>query len=97
VALPPYLSERAGAALLRVRLAPRASRDEIDGERAGALVVHVTAPPVEGRANAALRRLIAKRCGIPATQVELVRGEKGREKVLRLGGLSATDAARRLS
>ena len=47
-------------AQLRVRLQPRASRSEIVGERDGALVVRVTAPPVDGKANAALCALLAR-------------------------------------
>jgi uncharacterized protein len=53
----------AARAELRVRLQPGASRSEIAGERDGAILVRVTAPPVEGRANEALRKLIAKRLG----------------------------------
>ena len=56
--------------VLAVRVKPRASRDAIEGEREGALVVRLTAPPVEGEANAALRGSSAapstcrlRRCG----------------------------------
>ncbi len=56
----PYLSEREGDALVRVRLQPRARRDEIVGERSGSLLVRVSAPPLEGRANEALCRVLAK-------------------------------------
>ena len=47
-----------------MRLQPRASRSEITGERDGALVVRVTAPPVDGRANAALCALLAGTAGV---------------------------------
>jgi uncharacterized protein YggU (UPF0235/DUF167 family) len=50
---------------LRVRLQPRARREEIVGSRDGMLVVRVTEPPVDGRANAALCRLIARTLGVP--------------------------------
>jgi uncharacterized protein (TIGR00251 family) len=96
VAPRAYLSERDGTAIVRVRVQPRARRDEIAGERAGALLVRVTAPPVEGRANSALCRLLAKAAGIPAGGVEVVRGASGRDKLVRLRGLSAEDAAGRL-
>lgn len=91
-----YLSEREGSALLRVRVQPRARRDEIAGERAGALLVRVTAPPAEGRANDAVRRLVAKVAGIPPSRVVVVQGASARDKLLRLEGLSAAEAARRL-
>jgi uncharacterized protein YggU (UPF0235/DUF167 family) len=48
---------------LRVRLQPRARRDEVVGERAGAVLIRVTAPPVDGKANDALCRLVAKKAG----------------------------------
>ena len=75
------------AAELRVRLQPRARRNEIAGERGGAVLVRVTAPPVDGRANDALRKLVAKRAGVAAGRVALVRGERSREKVLRVEGV----------
>ena len=44
-----------------IRLQPRAKREEVVGERAGAIVIRVTAPPVDGKANAALCAFVAKR------------------------------------
>jgi uncharacterized protein YggU (UPF0235/DUF167 family) len=49
---------------IAVRLTPRARVNEIAGERDGVLLVRVTVPPMDGRANAALYRLIAKRAGV---------------------------------
>jgi len=72
-----------------VRLQPRARRDEVVGERDGVVVIRVSAPPVEGRANAALCRLIAKRAGVAPSRVEIVRGHAAREKVVRVDGLDA--------
>jgi uncharacterized protein (TIGR00251 family) len=79
---------------IAVRVQPRARKDEIAGERQGALVVRVTAPPVEGRANDAVRRLIAKRLGIAAGRVSVVRGATGRDKLVEIEGMEA-DAVRR--
>jgi uncharacterized protein (TIGR00251 family) len=76
-------------ATLRVRVQPRAARDELAGERAGALVVRLTAAPVEGEANAALVRLLSRRLGRPASAFRLVRGAGARDKVLCVVGLSA--------
>jgi uncharacterized protein (TIGR00251 family) len=81
---------------LAIRVQPRAKRTEIAGERGGAVVVRVNAPPVEGRANAAVCRLIAQRLGLPKTAVEVVRGGSGRDKVVRITGLSADEARTRL-
>ncbi len=77
------------AAELRVRVQPRASANEITGLRDGILLVRVTAPPADGKANDAVRKLIARRVGVSVTRVELVRGAGAREKVLRLHGVSA--------
>jgi uncharacterized protein (TIGR00251 family) len=78
---------------LRVRLQPRARRDEVVGERAGAVVIRVTAPPVEGRANDALCRFVAKRAGVAPSRVSVVRGHAARDKVVRVDGVD--DAALR--
>jgi uncharacterized protein (TIGR00251 family) len=96
VALPPYISERDGSAQVAVRLTPRAAREEIVGPRGGELAVKVNAPPVDDRANAALRRLIAKAVGIAPRRVQIVHGERGRTKLLRLEGVKAAEAAKLL-
>jgi hypothetical protein len=80
---------------IEVRLTPRASRDEVVGMRSGVLRVRVTAPPVDGKANEALRRLIAKRLGLAKGRVTIERGERGRLKLLRIEGADA-EAVRRL-
>jgi uncharacterized protein (TIGR00251 family) len=74
---------------LTVRLQPRARRDEVVGERDGVIVIRVSAPPVDGKANAALCRLIAKKAGVAPSRVEIVRGHTAREKVVRVEGLDA--------
>ena len=83
---------------LSVRLQPRARRDEVVGERAGAVVIRVTAPPVDGKANEALCRLIARAAGVPPSRVSVVRGHTSRDKVVRVDGVSpsALRAALRL-
>jgi uncharacterized protein len=81
---------------VKVRLQPRAARDEIVGERAGALVVRLTAPPVEGQANEVLCRLIARRLGVARSRVSLLRGARSRDKVVQVEGLSSPEIARAL-
>lgn len=74
-------------AQIGVRLRPRGSRNELLGLRDGVLQAKVTAPPVEGRANEALCKLIAKRVGVAPSRVSVVRGEKSRDKVVRVEGV----------
>jgi uncharacterized protein (TIGR00251 family) len=72
-----------------VQVVPRASRDRVGpivGER---LKVQLTAPPVDGAANDALRTLLAKALSVPRSAVTIVRGETGRKKTVRIDGASA--------
>jgi uncharacterized protein len=79
-----------------VRVQPGASGEEIVGERASSLVVRLTAPPVEGRANEALRKLIAKRVGVAKGRVTVVRGARTRDKVVRVEGIGEAELRRAL-
>jgi uncharacterized protein (TIGR00251 family) len=92
----PYLSEREGDVLVRVRLQPRARGDEIVGERAGSLLVRVSAPPLDGRANDALCRLLAKATGVAPGRASVVKGASARDKLVRLEGADAATVERRL-
>jgi uncharacterized protein (TIGR00251 family) len=79
-----------------MRVQPRSRKDEIAGERAGALLIRVTAPPVDGKANDAVRRLIAKRLRVPAGRVSIVRGESSRDKLLEVEGIGDDELRRAL-
>lgn len=72
-----------------VRLQPRARANEIVGMRDGVVLARVSAPPVDGRANAALCRLIARRARVGVRRVSVVRGAGAREKVVRVEGIDA--------
>lgn len=80
-----------GEATFAVRTQPGARRDEIVGVRDGVLVARVRAPAREGRANQALCRLIASRLGIRPSRVSVVRGERSREKLVRVEGFDRAD------
>ena len=82
---------------MRVRVRPRSARDEIQGLQAGALVVRITAAPVDGEANAALRQLLARALRVPPSALELVRGQTGRDKLLRVHGLGIEAVRTRLA
>jgi uncharacterized protein len=65
---------------LKVKLTPRASRDEIVGMRDGVLVIRITAPPVDDAANRAVVKLIAKRAGVARSRVRITSGARSRNK-----------------
>ena len=86
---------------LAVRLTPRGGADRIDGwgEDAGGrpvLKVRVSAPPVDGEANAALERLLAKALRLPKSAVSVAAGETARVKSLAVRGLTFEDIRARL-
>lgn len=81
-------------ATIDVRLRPRGSKSELLGMRDGVLQAKVTAAPVDGKANKALCRLIAKRVGVAPSQVSVVRGERLREKVVHVTGIAQTELDR---
>ena len=75
--------------LVDVQITPRASRDQLGGRVGGRVKIQLTAPPVDGEANLALRIFLAKLLGVPRAQVEIIRGETSRKKTVRLVGVSA--------
>jgi uncharacterized protein (TIGR00251 family) len=79
---------KGAAIILKIHLHPRASRDEICGLYGDALKVRITAPPLEGKANKALKRFIAKKLNLSSLQVEIIAGERSREKILKLSGVT---------
>jgi uncharacterized protein (TIGR00251 family) len=91
------LRATADGVTLRVRVLPRASKDALSGEREGALVVRLTAPPVEGAANEALARLLGKTLGVAPSAVRVLSGATGRNKVVSVAGLDAAVARERLA
>lgn len=68
---------------IAVRVTPKAARNRIVAE-ADVVRVYVTAVPEGGKANAAVQKLLAKALGVPKTQLELIRGATGRDKVFRI-------------
>ena len=83
--------------LLKLHVTPRGSKNEIIGWRDYVLCIKITAPPVDGAANSAIIKFIADALGVRKSQVELVSGEKSREKVLKVMGISKMDIRARLS
>jgi uncharacterized protein len=83
-------------ATLRVHIVPNAKRNKIVGEHGTAIKIKLLAPAVEGKANAALRSFLAEELKLPERNIVLERGQKSRDKLIRIEGLSEEDARRRL-
>ena len=80
-----------------MRVQPRAPRSEIVGWRAdGVLGVRVAAPPVEGAANVAVAALLAVALGVKASAITIEHGARGRDKLVRVAGLTPAEIRRRL-
>lgn len=79
--------------LLRVRVQPKASRERLDGVHGGQLRLRLTAPPVEGAANAACIAFLAKAFGVNRSCVAIRSGFKSRDKLIHISGLTAENAA----
>lgn len=72
-----------------VRVQPRAGRDEIAGEYQNGLKIRLTAPPLDNRANEALRKLLAARLNVPLAAVRIAAGERSRTKRIEILGVTS--------
>lgn len=80
----------------RVKVTPRAKSSEIQGVSEGVLLVRLMAPPVEGKANQALREFLAQRLTLRTSQVQIRVGDKSRTKIVAVSGLSLKELEDRL-
>jgi uncharacterized protein (TIGR00251 family) len=87
------IQERDRVVTFAVRVAPRASRDAVEGEYQGALKVRLTAPPVDDRANEALRKLLAETLNVPVSAVRIVSGARSRTKRVAITGVTQAQIA----
>ena len=83
-------------ATIRVHIIPNAKIDTVVGEHGDAIKIKLRAPAVEGKANAALRSFLAKELNIAQRAIVLERGERSRDKVIRIDGLGEADVYRAL-
>ncbi|NLW45390.1 MAG: YggU family protein [Syntrophomonadaceae bacterium] len=79
-----------------VKVQPRSSRNELAGFQQGVLKVKLTAPPVEGEANQALISFLAEVLGTGKRNVEILKGETSRLKLVGVHGISPAEAENRL-
>ena len=91
-----YLQETKDGVVLRVKVQPRASRDEVWGVHGDALKVRITAPPVQGAANTHLLTVLAKKLGVSRSRLDLRTGSTSRLKTVVVQGISAVEVRRRL-
>jgi uncharacterized protein len=86
----------AGGVTVEVRVIPRSPRAGVAGTRAGAVLVRLESPPVEGAANAELVALMARALQVPRRDVSIVAGERSRQKRVRVAGVDVATAEARL-
>lgn len=91
-----WLTEQPDGIRLTLHVQPGARKSEISGEHGDALKVRLAAPPVEGKANAALLLWLAQYLQVPCKAVSLLSGERNRHKVVAIHGIDATTALQRL-
>jgi uncharacterized protein (TIGR00251 family) len=83
------INERDGAMTIDIAVKPRSSREGVGPVQGDRLVVSVNAPPVDGKANEAVVRVLAETFGVPRSAVTIVRGETGRKKTIRIASITA--------
>ena len=81
------ITQHKGGIQFSATIQPRASKNEISGEMNGALKIRLTSPPVEGAANRACIKFLAKRLGISAGRVDIVGGLTSKMKIIRIEGM----------
>ncbi|MBF7083178.1 YggU family protein [Desulfallas sp. Bu1-1] len=90
------LKQDDGGVTIRVRVQPKASKNETAGFLDGALKVRLTAPPVDGAANKACIEFLSRLFGVAKSRVAIVQGHTGRNKTIRIEGLSAAEVRDKL-
>lgn len=90
------IRQSASGVTFAVRLHPRARKNQITGQAGDALKLSLTAPALEGRANAACIEFFAKLLKLPRSSITIAAGQAGRNKIIRVTGLAADEVQRRL-
>jgi hypothetical protein len=90
------LKESPAGITFAVKVHPRAKKNGITGEVGDALKLALTAPPADGKANAACIEFLAKLLNLPRSSVTIAAGQTSRNKVIQVAGLSAEEVQRRL-
>ena len=91
------MNEKDGAVTLDIAVKPRSSREGVGPVQGDRLCVAVNAPPVDGKANEAVVRVLAQTFKVARSAVAIVRGETGRKKTIRVTGISAAAVERAIT
>ena len=92
-----YVKEDQDGVLFKVRVQPRAAKNQVAGLCEDALKLRLTAPPVDGEANEACRAFLAGVLDVPRSQVKIVSGHTGRSKMIKVTGVSAEKLSKAFS
>lgn len=93
----PYITADSGAIVVRIKVVPGGSRDQVAGMLGDELKIKVSAPPEGGKANAAVCALLAKTLGVAKRDVTVIAGHTQPHKQIRVAGISANAAAATLA
>lgn len=91
-----WIREDNDGTVLACRIHPNARKDSIDPPREDQLIIHLSAPPIEGKANKALVKYLSGLLGVSKTRISIRMGEKGRSKVLFIRGIDPAEVKQRL-
>jgi uncharacterized protein len=94
--MPVKVEPFAGGVKISVKVVPGSSRDRIVGELGDALKIAVSKPPQGGEANRAVISLLAERLGVPARQIQIIRGQSNPRKEVTIIGVTAQTLVERL-
>ena len=94
--MPFRIEENEEGCTFEIRVVPRAGANRVVGPVGCAMKVRVAAPPVQGAANKALVRLLARRLGVRSSDIEIVTGHTSRTKRIRVFGVTADEIESRL-
>jgi uncharacterized protein (TIGR00251 family) len=88
--------ETENGTIITVKVVPNSSRNEISSDSEGRVTVRLTSPPVEGRANKGLLKILGKKLGIAPSCITIVKGQGSREKTVHISGLDQDQVRGRL-
>jgi len=88
-----WVSQKGVSIVLSCRVQPNSSREGIGEITNNALIIRLNSPAVEGKANDALIRFLSKRLGIAKSRISIIQGERNRNKLVSIEGVSPEEIA----